>query len=55
MNYIKKMRGISKSPPRVNLAEMLWSWVGAFLGIASVAFIHSHLLEGTDLVFIMVF
>lgn len=46
------MRGTTKSPPRVRLTEIAWSWLGAFLGIAAVASIHYKLLADTD--FLMV-
>jgi CBS-domain-containing membrane protein len=36
MNIFKKMKGTTQSPPIVGKAEVLWSWVGAFLGIALV-------------------
>lgn len=39
MEYFKKMRGTTQSPPRVGNAEVVWSWVGAFLGIALVGLI----------------
>ena len=53
MNYWRKMRGTTSSPPRVSPAEVLLSWVGSFLGIAVVALIHSHVLAETDLVMII--
>ncbi len=52
-NYLSKMTGTTQSPPRVSLAEIIWSWVGSFLGIAAVAFIHYQFLEATDLVMII--
>ena len=36
-NYFRKMTGTTQSPPRVGLAEILWSFLGAFLGIESIA------------------
>lgn len=51
--YVQKMRGTTTSPPRVGLTEILWSWVGAFLGIAAVAYIHYSWVEETDLVMII--
>lgn len=49
-SYLRKMRGTaSGSPPRVSLAEVIWSWVGAFLGIAAVAWTSHWLFQGTDL------
>ena len=53
MRYFIKMKGATQSPPRVNLIEMIWSWVGAFAGIAAVGAIHEHLLADTDLVMII--
>ena len=53
MAYWRKMRGTTTSPPRVSLSEVLWSWIGAFLGIAAVAWIHSRLLAQSDLVMII--
>ncbi|MDM8555434.1 hypothetical protein QUF75_11940 [Desulfococcaceae bacterium HSG7] len=32
--YLSKMKGIASSPPMVSLSEIVWSWIGAFLGIA---------------------
>lgn len=35
--YFRKMKGTTKgSPPRVSNKEILWSWFGAFLGIATL-------------------
>ena len=54
MEYFRKMTGTTKSPPAVSLFEILWSWVGAFLGIVSVALVHYNLLgEGADLIMII--
>jgi CBS-domain-containing membrane protein len=53
MEYIKKMKGTTKSPPGVGLSEIILSWIGAFLGIASVAFLNYCFFEGTDLVMII--
>ena len=47
MNYFQKMRGTTKSPPRVSLAEIAWSWLGAFLGILAVAWLNYKFLAGT--------
>ena len=47
------MTGLSKSPPSVNASEVIWSWVGAFLGIAAVAFIHDKYLPHSDMVMII--
>jgi CBS-domain-containing membrane protein len=48
--YFRKMRGSTRgSPPRVSGAEIIWSWIGAFLGIAAVAGVGHLFFEGTDL------
>jgi len=47
------MKGTTKSPPAVGLSEIIWSWIGAFAGIASVAFINYNIFKGTDLVMII--
>jgi CBS-domain-containing membrane protein len=47
--YLQKMRGTTRgSPPRVSNAEVLWSWVGGFLGIGAVALASRVLLTGVD-------
>lgn len=51
--YFDKMKGSSKSPPVVRPLEIGLSWIGAFLGIAAVAYINYNKLEETDLVMII--
>ena len=47
--YLRRMGGTTHtSPPRVSNAEVLWSWIGAFLGISAIAWIERLLLAGTD-------
>lgn len=53
IDYLLKMKGTTQSPPRVNISEILWSWVGSFLGIAAVAFLDSRYCSGTELVLII--
>jgi len=49
-DYFKKMRGTTRgSPPRVSSSEIIWSWLGGFLGILSVAWINHLWFEGSDL------
>ena len=48
-DYFKKMKGEAKSPPSVSLSEIAWSWIGAFSGIAVVAYLHFNILSKTDL------
>jgi len=47
MDYFKKMRGTTQSPPRVAAMEVLWSWVGAVIGIALVGLIHAEMVDQT--------
>ena len=53
MKYINKMKGTTQSPPAVSFSEIIWSWIGAFLGISLVAFINYNIFKGTDLVMII--
>ena len=53
MEYIKKMKGTTKSPPLVDFFEIAWSWIGAFLGIIPVAILNYYMFKGTDLVMII--
>ena len=52
-DYFLKMKGITQSPPRVNIPEILWSWVGSFLGIGAVGFLDCRYCTGTELVLII--
>jgi CBS-domain-containing membrane protein len=53
-SYLRKMRGTTRgSPPRVSNAEVLWSWVGAFLGIGAVALVSRVHLGGADQLFMI--
>ncbi len=47
------MKGTTKSPPLVSISEIVWSWIGAFFGIAAVAYANYNILEGTDLVMVI--
>ena len=53
MNYLTKMKGNTKSPPGVGVAEVVWSWIGSFLGITAVAYLHFNLLEESDMMLII--
>jgi len=53
IDYFQKMKGSTKSPPGVSLSEIVWSWLGAFLGVSAVAYLHYRILAGTDLVLIV--
>ena len=39
--YLQKMKGGQTSPPRKPLRKILWSWLGAFIGIYLIALL-SH-------------
>ena len=52
-NFLKKMKGRTQSPPAVGLREIVYSWIGAFLGISPVAYINYQMFAGTDLVMII--
>ena len=53
MEYFNKMKGTTKSPPAVRLSEIVWSWIGSFLGIAAVAVVNFSIIDKTDLVMII--
>ena len=53
IGYWAKMKGITQSPPRVRISEIAWSWVGAFIGIAAVAYANYNLITATDLVMVI--
>ena len=46
-NYFRKMKGTTKSPPRVQWQEIFWSWLGGFVGISVVATLNQSVLEAT--------
>lgn len=48
--YFRKMRGTTMgSPPRVSNSEIFWSWVGGFLGMATLFWIGQAFFEPYDL------
>ena len=53
MNYLQKMKGSGQSPPGVGPSEVFWSWIGSFLGIATVALLHYKLLNQDGLLLII--
>lgn len=53
MGFLQKMKGNGQSPPGVSLVEVLWSWIGSFLGIAAVSLVHYKILNQTDLMMII--
>lgn len=53
MKYFQKMKGGSSCPPGVHASEIIWSWVGSFLGITAVAVLHFNIFSQGDLTFIV--
>ncbi|MFA9459688.1 HPP family protein [Thiohalorhabdus sp. Cl-TMA] len=47
--YVLKMRGTGHGPPRPPLAEIGWSWLGSFLGMALIAVLHARIMAQSDL------
>jgi len=47
--YLSKMKGSTKSPPGVGAGELLWSWIGAVLGIGACGWLSSRYFEPKDL------
>ncbi|MDD2915445.1 MAG: HPP family protein [Gallionella sp.] len=48
--YFSKMKSSTRGgPPRVSKEEILWSWIGAFLGIAAVAWVSHLFFDGLDM------
>lgn len=53
MAYLGKMKGITQGPPRVGLGEIVWSWIGSFVGIAAVALVHYKIIDQRGLAMII--
>ncbi len=51
--FFRKMKGNEHSPPRVGIAEMCWSWIGGFLGIALVAYCNYRLIQKSDVILLV--
>ena len=47
------MFGGGQRPPKVGPVEILWSWIGAFLGIAPIALLNYNLFSDTDFIYII--
>ncbi|GAB4485604.1 MAG: HPP family protein [Thermodesulfovibrionales bacterium] len=52
-DYFAKMHGTTTSPPRVSLSEILWSWIGAFIGIGLISYANFHVFEKIDMLMIV--
>ncbi|MEG1610946.1 MAG: HPP family protein [Bilophila sp.] len=44
-----KLKGQTPSPPRADWSEMVCAWIGGFVGIAAVAFLHFRVLDTVGL------
>lgn len=53
VTFFGKMRGGASAPPRMPWVEVFWSWLGAFLGIGLVGWLHQHVFSAQDLVMII--
>lgn len=43
VSYLRRMKGLEKSPPRKPFTKIAWSWLGAFLGIYTIAILNELL------------
>jgi CBS-domain-containing membrane protein len=50
---IDKMKGTAKSPPRVRGPEVIWSWVGGFLGMTAIGLIQHVYLADSELLLVI--
>lgn len=53
VGFIEKMKGVTKSPPMTSMSNVVWSWVGAFIGIALVSLVSRYAVAETDLVLVI--
>lgn len=47
--YLAKMKGGAKSPPGVGFTEMLWSWLGAVIGVGICGYLSANYFEPKEL------
>jgi len=52
-SYLGKMKGTAKCPDAVCFSEIIWSWIGAFLGIGAVAYLNFNKFGDTDMIMIV--
>jgi CBS-domain-containing membrane protein len=48
-DYFLKMKGGAKSPPGIGFTEVLWSWLGAVIGVGICGYLSSQYFEPRDL------
>lgn len=47
--YLSKMKGNTKSPPAVGLAEIFWSWLGTMIGIGICGYFSFRYFEPREM------
>ena len=47
------MRGSGKSPSRVSLSEIMWSWIASLIGVGAIAYLEHFFFKENDLVLII--
>ena len=47
--YLSKMKGGAKSPPGVGITEVIWSWLGAVIGVGICGYLSANYFEPKDL------
>jgi CBS-domain-containing membrane protein len=47
VEYFRKMKGSTQSPPGVPAREIFLSWAGGVAGISAVVFLNDHFVAGT--------
>ena len=53
-NYFQRMKSTGTCPPRKPVSKIVWSWIGAFLGIFLVSFIGRHMaMSSTNSLFLI--
>ena len=45
--FLKQFKKINSEP--LEKANIIWSWIGSFLGILAISYFHLDILKGTDL------
>jgi CBS-domain-containing membrane protein len=51
--YFSKMSGGGRNYAKVSMADVIWGWLGSFVGISLIAAINQYVLEGTDLLMVI--
>jgi len=54
LNYLRRMKGGESRSPRKPFSKVAWSWIGAFLGVYSIAAVNNMInTEHTDALFLL--